>query len=37
MEALADRLEQARMAALAKRERTQGGPAVVELHERAGG
>jgi integrase len=36
MEALADRLEQARMAALAMRERTQGGPAVVKLHERAG-
>ena len=37
MEALADRLEQARTAALANRERTQRGPEVVTLGERAGG
>lgn len=37
MEALADRLEQARTAALADRERTQRGPEVVTLGERAGG
>jgi hypothetical protein len=37
LEALADRLEQARAAALANRERTQYGPAVVTLHEIAGG
>jgi hypothetical protein len=36
LEALADRLEQARTAALADRERTQRGPAVVALGERAG-
>jgi len=36
MEALADRLEQARTAALADRERTQRGPAVVTLAETAG-
>jgi hypothetical protein len=36
MEALAARLESARAAALADRERTQGGPAVVALGERAG-
>jgi hypothetical protein len=36
MEALADRLEQARTAALADRERTQRGPAVVTLAEAAG-
>jgi hypothetical protein len=34
---LSDRLEQARMAALANRERTQRGPAVVRLGESAGG
>jgi integrase len=34
--ALADRLEQARAAALANRERTQRGPAVVRLSESAG-
>jgi hypothetical protein len=34
---LADRLEQARAAALAHRERTQRGPAVVVMGERAGG
>jgi hypothetical protein len=33
---LADRLEQTRMAALANRERTQRGPAVVSLGEPAG-
>jgi integrase len=37
LEALADRLEQTRMAALANRERTQRGPAVVMLRESAGG
>ena len=37
LEALADRLEQARTAALANRERTQRGPAVVMLREPAGG
>jgi integrase len=37
MEALADRLEQARAAALANRTRTQHGPEVVALGERAGG
>jgi integrase len=37
LEALADRLEQTRMAALANRERTQRGPAVVTLTETAGG
>jgi integrase len=36
LEALADRLEQARTAALANRERTQRGPAVVMLTETAG-
>ncbi len=36
LEALADRLEQARAAALANRERTQRGPAVVTLTEAAG-
>jgi F420-0:gamma-glutamyl ligase len=36
LEALADRLEQARAAALAVRERTQRGPAVVVLGEGAG-
>jgi hypothetical protein len=36
LEALADRLEQTRMAALANRERTQRGPAVVRLGESAG-
>ena len=36
LEALADRLEQTRMAALANRERTQRGPAVVILTEAAG-
>jgi integrase len=36
MEALADRLEQARTAALVERERTQRGPAVVNLAESAG-
>jgi hypothetical protein len=36
MEALADRLEQARAAALENRERTQYGPEVVSLGERAG-
>jgi integrase len=36
LEALADRLEQARAAALAHRERTQRGPAVVNLAETAG-
>jgi hypothetical protein len=34
--ALADRLEQARAAALADRERTARGPAVVALSESAG-
>jgi integrase len=37
LEALADRLEQTRMAALANRERTQRGPGVVRLTEAAGG
>jgi integrase len=37
MEALADRLEQTRMAALANRERTSRGPTVVKLSESAGG
>jgi integrase len=37
LEALADRLEQTRMAALANRERTQRGPVVVTLTEAAGG
>jgi integrase len=37
LEALGDRLEQTRMAALANRERTQRGPAVVTLAESAGG
>ena len=37
LEALADRLEQARMAALADRERSERGPAVVALGESAGG
>jgi integrase len=37
LEALADRLEQARTAALADRERTQRGPEIVVLGERAGG
>jgi integrase len=36
LEALADRLEQARAAALENRERTQYGPEVVALSERAG-
>jgi integrase len=36
LEALADRLEQARTAALADRERTERGPAVVALGERVG-
>ena len=36
MEALADRLEQARTAALANRERTPRGPTVVKLSESAG-
>ena len=36
MEALTDRLEQARTAALADRERTPRGPAVVNLGEAAG-
>lgn len=36
MEALADRLEQARTAALGNRERTPRGPAVVYLSEAAG-
>jgi integrase len=36
LEALADRLEQVRTAALANRERTQRGPAVVKLAETAG-
>ena len=36
LEALADRLEQARAAALENRERTQHGPAVITLHEPAG-
>jgi hypothetical protein len=36
MEAVADRLEQARTAALANRERTPRGPAVVNLSEAAG-
>jgi integrase len=36
LEALADRLQQARAAALAHRERTQRGPRVVLLGERAG-
>jgi integrase len=36
MEALADRLEQTRVAALANRERTQRGPSVVNLAETAG-
>jgi hypothetical protein len=36
LEALADRLEQAWMGALANRERTQRGPAVVRLGESAG-
>jgi integrase len=36
MEALADRLEHARAAALANRVRTPRGPAVVTLRERAG-
>jgi integrase len=36
LEALADRLEQARAVALANRARTQGGPAVVALGKRAG-
>jgi integrase len=36
LEALAEQLEQARAAALANRERTQRGPAVVALSERAG-
>jgi integrase len=37
LEALADRLERARATALADRERTLRGPAVVGLDERAGG
>jgi hypothetical protein len=37
LEALADRLEQTRMAALANRERTQRGTAVVRLGKTAGG
>jgi integrase len=37
MEALAHRLEQARTAALADRDRTQRGPTVVALSERADG
>jgi hypothetical protein len=37
MEALADRLEQARTAALVNRERTQRGPVVLKLNESAGG
>jgi integrase len=37
LEALADRLEQTRMAALASRERTERGPAVIMLTETAGG
>jgi integrase len=36
LEALADRLEQTRMAALASRERTERGPAVIMLTETAG-
>jgi integrase len=36
LEALADRLEQTRMAAIANRERTQRGPAVVSLDESTG-
>jgi integrase len=36
LEALADRLEQARTAALVNRERTQPGPAVIPLSESAG-
>jgi integrase len=36
LEALGDRLEQARAAALPNRERTQRGPAVVSHGERAG-
>jgi integrase len=36
MEALADRLEQARTAALVNRERTQRGPVVLKLNETAG-
>jgi integrase len=36
LEALADRLEQTRTAALANRKRTQRGPAVVSLGESAG-
>jgi integrase len=36
IKALADRLEQARAAALADRVRTPGGPAVVTLREHAG-
>ena len=36
LEALADRLEQVRTAALANRARTQRGPAVVKLAETAG-
>jgi integrase len=36
MEALADRLEQARTAALVNRERTQRGPVVLKLNESAG-
>jgi integrase len=37
LEALADRLEQVRGAALARRLRTNGGPDVVPLRETAGG
>jgi len=37
LEALADLLEQTRMAALANRERTQRGPAAVTLTKTAGG
>jgi hypothetical protein len=37
LEALADRLERVRTAALASRERTQSGPSVVNLAETAGG
>jgi hypothetical protein len=36
LEALADRLEQARTAALTNRERTQRGPVVLKLNETAG-
>jgi integrase len=36
MEALADRLEQARTAALVNRERTQRGPVILKLNETAG-